>query len=246
MNKLSEKNLYADWSQLGVGFGEAFSKKSWVSLEKLILKTAQVGRQEPRLLFGMRAWLIKHHDLINRSLLIALVKKSKSTAVLGAVLDSVLERVPRSGLKYVLPYCQANPKPVFLFKKVENSKVLAALNKRENLKVWKRWGLISREMEDMEGAVADKPYVLKNNLNLALRALFGPGIRAEIFYFLLQHEAGNAYQIAAYLGFSYEPIYSELKLCQQIGLLSVKKIGKALVYQLRPRLLKKSLRPLFN
>jgi hypothetical protein len=227
-----------------VAFDERISGKGQVDLERLIMDTCIEGRRDPRLLFGMRGWLGKHHDLVNVNRLIRMAKESEETAVLGAICDSVLEHAPRSSLRYVRKYCRRARPSEFVFEEIAASKTMRRLNEKENLPVWKAWGLISREMDDMEGAIAEKAFVLSHNQNLALRALFGPGMRAEILSYLLEHTEGNARQISMGVGQSYEPVYSELKLCEEVGLLKPVQAGRATVYHLRPEFLKKALKPL--
>jgi hypothetical protein len=206
-----------------VAFDERISGKGQVDLERLIMDTCVEGRRDSRLLFGMRGWMLRHYDLVNVNRLIRMAKEAEETAVLGAICDSVLEHAPRSSLRYVRKYCQRMKRPEFLFEEIAASKTMRRLNEEENLPVWKAWGLISREMEDMEGAIAGKAFVLG---------------------YLLEHAEGNARQISLGIGQSYEPVYSELKLCEEVGLLEPLKAGRATVYHLRPEFLKKALKPL--
>lgn len=236
--------LYKNWARLGVGFHESFSSEGFIDLEKTIVKTCHAGREDSRLLFGMRGWLLKHHDLVNSSRLIRLVRNEKETAILGAVVDSVIEENPRSVLCSVKRYCRKLKSPEFLFRRVALSKVDTHLNMRENLAVWKKWNLISREMSDMEGAVSEKGYIFKYNPNLALRALFGPGIRAEIFSYFLRKKKGNCLEIAKEVGQSYQPVYSELMAILKIGLAKEKKEGTARIFEISPRLIRGLLKPL--
>lgn len=238
-------DLRKKWTRLGVGFTESFSEQGLIDLEKTILETTHAGREDSRLLFGMRGWLLKHHDLINGSRLIRFVKKEPETAVLGALIDSMIEEAPRSTLLYVRRYCKKLRKPEFLFSKIAESKALSELNREENLSVWRHWNLISREMGEMEGAIYEKKYVLKHNLNLALRALFGPGMRAEVLSYFLKNKEGNAAQIAKALEQSYQPVYSELKAIQAIGLVHEEKEGIACVFQIEKNIIPMLLKPLF-
>ncbi len=199
--------LYTTWAQLGVGFLEKPTTSIVVDLEKTILATTRAGREDSRLLFGMCAWLLKYHGLVNNSRLIRLIKQEKETAVLGAAIDLVLEKKPRSTLRYVRKYCKKAKTPEFVFKRIAYSKVQSGLNREENLAVWKKWNLISREAGDMEGVIREKSFVYSHNRNLALRAFFGPIVKADVFAFLLDHKTGNARQIALSLGLSYEPVH---------------------------------------
>ena len=208
------------------------------------METCVEGRRDPRLLFGMHGWLLKHHDLVNASRLIRMAKDSKTTAVLGAVCDAVLEHAPRSSLYYVRKHCRRLKSPEFLFDEIASSRALQKINDEESLPVWKRWGLISREMDVMEGAIAGKAFVLSHNRNLALRALFGTGVRAEILNSLVEPGEANAHEIAVGIGQSYEPVYSELKFGESVGLFVSVVRGRARVYRVTPVFLRRTLKPL--
>ena len=237
-------DLRTSWARLGVAFDERISRKGSVDLECLMMDTCIEGRKDSRALFGMIGWLIKHHDLVNANRLIRMVKEARNTAILGAVIDTVLEHTPRSSLRYVRKYCKRIPRPEYVFEEIARSKVLQRLNQEENLPVWKAWNLISREMDTTEGGIAGKMFVLSRNYNLALRALFGTGIRAEILNYLVERGEGNAHQISQGVGQSYQPVYSELKLCEDVGLLMPVTCGRATVYHLRPEFFQKTLKPL--
>lgn len=227
--------LYTTWTQLGVGFLERPITPISVDLEKTIMATSHAGREDSRLLFGMRAWLLKHHDLVNKSCLIRLIKQEKETAVLGAIIDSVVVKIPRSTLRYVCKYCKKNKKLEFVFKRIANSKVQSTLNREENLPVWKKWNLISREMGEMDGVIMEKSYVYAHNRSLALRALFGPIAKADVLAFLLEHKQSNAHQMAQSLGLSYEPVYSELATFKEMGFIEEEKHGLARVFKIKTR-----------
>lgn len=225
--------LYKIWTQLGVGFLEKPALPIVVDLEKTIMATAQAGRMDSRLLFGMRAWLLQHHDLVNNSRLIRLIKSAKETAVIGAVIDSVISEIPRSTLRYVRKYCKKAKRPEFVFERIASSPVQSKLNRDENLSLWKKWNLISREMSEMDGAIMKKSYVYAHNHNLALRAFFGPIIKADVFSFLLEHKTGNAHQMAKTLDLSYEPVYSELATFKEMGFLEEEKQGLSRCFKMK-------------
>ncbi|MBF0106486.1 MAG: hypothetical protein HQM16_14310 [Deltaproteobacteria bacterium] len=239
-----KNELYKIWSRLGVGFNIRMTPVKNIDLEETIVRTCIEGRRDSRVLFGMRGWLLKHHDLVNCSRLIRLTKKSEHTAVLGAILESVINEIPRSGLQYVIKYCQRANVTEFVFHHVKDSKALSALNTKENLALWKKWNLISREMESMSGAIMDKSFIIKNNTNLAIRALFGPGLKAEILSFFLNHKEGNANKISQKICLSYEPVHSELDLFKKIGLINETKHGRSKVFAINRHFLLKVLKPL--
>ena len=237
-------DLYALWSRLGVGFTVAASRNIQIDLEEVLVKTAQEGRNDSRLSFGMRGWLLKHHELVNSARLIVKLKACSETAVLGAIIDSVVQEHPRSNLKYCLKYCHPFSQKQFVFHYVSVSPAVAQLNLDENLPLLKKWGLISRELGDMQGAIRDKTFVLQHNPHLALRALFGANLKAEVLSFFLNHKQGNARQIALSIGLSYEPVYSELLHFKKIGLLKEARKGQARTFSLYPKFIKRTLLPL--
>lgn len=208
-------DLYAKWQKLGVGFAGVPGIRSFVDVEQLLINTAKEGRKDSRLLFGMRGWLLRNHDLVNVQRLIRFIKQEKNkkepTSVLGAILNSVVNEVPRSALKNALKYCEKNKQPEFVFSRIGESKVLSQLNKEENHSVWKYWNLISREMDSEQSAIRRRSYILKRNKNLLLRAFLGKGVKAEILSYFLNCGKGNALEISKEVGFSYEPVYSELQ-----------------------------------
>lgn len=227
------EELYKIWTQLGVGFLAKSKHPIAIDLEKTLLITSRVGREDSRLIFGMRAWLLKHHDLVNGSRLIRLIKSENETAVLGAIIDSVLVKSSRSTLHYVRKYCKKSKTEEFVFTRIMKSKVQSDLNRKECLPVWKKWNLISREMDDMPGTIMGKSYVFRHNRALALRALFGPIIKADLFAFFLEHKEGNAHHIAKSLGLSYEPVYTELTSFKEIGLIDETRRGLARVFRVK-------------
>lgn len=238
-------HLYRAWAKLGVGFTAISKPRKLIDLEKTIIDTARVYHDHPKLLFGMRAWLLRHHDLVNGNRLIRMIKKESKTAVLGAIIESILKAHPRSDLKYVMKYCTPLVKKEFLFRVISESKVLADWNRKENLAVWKKWGLISREMDDMEGAIKPRQTVLKNNPNLLLRVLFGAGVKAEILSYFMEKKEGNAHQIAQERDLSYERVYTELMSFKEAGLVSEEKSGLARTFHLQHRFFKSRLSPQF-
>src|SRR5262245_5893707 len=114
---MSKKKLYAIWTKLGVVLPGASSDQDTVDLERTLIETAKKGRKESRLLLGMQAWIIKHHNLISGARLIGLIKREKETSILRGVLNSVIGAQPRSYLKNTRRYCRSiagSPKQKFL------------------------------------------------------------------------------------------------------------------------------------
>lgn len=224
--------LYNQWAQLGVGFVATNPVMIGLDPEKLIVETASAGRDDPRLLFGMYHWLLKHHDLINSYRLIRFIKKTKKTAVMGALLDEAHRVLSTNHFMNWAKYCKKQSRKEFVFPLVEKSKILMELNCRENLPQWKRWGLICRDWDDMSDVIMEKEYVLDKNPGMRFRAIFGPGLRAEVFTFFTQHIVGNIHGISQTLMMDYKSVYNELIFFKSVGVVREIRTGKARVFQM--------------
>jgi hypothetical protein len=89
--------------------------------------------------------------------------------------------------------------------------------KKNALPVYKKWGLYCTLLEFYDDAKRTREWVLKNNINLALRALFGPNIRAEIIYCLLRNTNLAIKNISNKIGYAYSPVYNEIELMIKSG-----------------------------
>jgi hypothetical protein len=93
------------------------------------------------------------------------------------------------------------------------------------LPVYKKWGLYCTLVQFYDDAKRTREWVLKNNQNLALRALFGPNIRAEIIYCLLYNENLAIKNISKHIGYAYGPVYNEIMVLIKNGFI-VQEKGK--------------------
>lgn len=231
--------LYQEWKKLGVEFVSVPVCRTPVDIEKLLTLTAKEGRCDARLIFGMRSWLLENYDLVNAQRLIRFIKEEnknrQQTAVLGAVLESVVKKYPRSSLKAAIKYCQKNKNKEFVFKRVASSQVLSKINEEENHPIWKKWNLVSREMSLMTGVLRKRKIILNNNKNLLLRAFFGIRTSTELLVYFLSGGSGNALEIVKDIGLSYEPVYSELQRFMDLKFIADERKGRgrARVYHLQ-------------
>jgi hypothetical protein len=200
--------LYRQWKKTGIAFNVPEAQQP-VDLEKVLLETAAAGRQEARLLWGMLTWVIQAGDLINISRLSRLTA-SGNNAVLGAVLALALERGADRKLKTVMQLCRPLDPPEILFAKMSEMECTRNQERENGLPEFKAWGLYSSTVRIMDDAIAPRPRILRSNRNLACRAVFGAGIKAEIIFWLSNQAKTSILELSRRIGFSYQPVHAEV------------------------------------
>jgi hypothetical protein len=177
--------------------------------EQLVVETTHAGRREARLIWGLLSWMVEFGDLINTSRLIQRVGQADS-AVLGALCTLALKHGADAKLKGLLAKCRVKSEPEVLFEAMAAMQTTAR-NERENaVPEFTRWGLHCSAYRIMEGGLQTRKRVLDGNRLLALRAVFGANIRADLLYWLAFHPKASIREAAAKTGFSYQPVYAEL------------------------------------
>jgi len=133
-----------------------------------------------------------------------------NSGILAAVIEYAISKGADPKLAIVLKKCKkANGE--FLYPHLCKYKVVQEYQIENAEPHLKKWGYFASEIGTKEDAMHTRDYVLEENQNLALRAVFGPGARADILFKLLGNEEISIRQLAAAAGYSYEPVYSEIK-----------------------------------
>ena len=105
---------------------------------------------------------------------------------------------------------------------------------KNGLPVYRKWGLYCTMMVFYDDAALRRVEVLKKNPLLALRALVGPNIRAEILFYL-EYKAGIAIRVLAQsIGYAYSAVYNEVAGMLKNGLL-VQRSGRGHILFLSDR-----------
>jgi hypothetical protein len=161
MNEIFER-----WRRLGVNFTSTAPSVQEPLIEKLVADTIVYGRAEPRLLECMAAWLYYYGDLVNISLM-----RNYISQIDSAVLGLILELINHKRLNQLIKYCAPKKYPEMLFK--VKSTIMKAEAVNGSSEINSKWNLYFVSFRIKHGAIMNRHYVLKNNLNLARRRLVG-------------------------------------------------------------------------
>lgn len=197
-------NIFESWRRLGVNFTSVDSSMQEPQVEKLVRDTLIKGRDEPRLLECMAAWLYQYGDLINISLMRNYVTQTDS-----AVFGFILELINHKRLNQLIKYCTPKKDPEMLFN--VNSTIMKAEAVNSSSDINRKWNLYYVSFRIKNNAIMNRHYVLKNNPNLARRSLFGVSLKTEIINFILNNEDVYVAGISHYMGCHYHLVSSDIK-----------------------------------
>lgn len=223
--------LYNKWMSLGMGM----NGKQYVTdldLEQTIAETTQIGRYESRLLWAMLTWIVTYGDLINVSRMMHFLQTA-DVSVLGAILEIAVINGGDKKLLNIVKKCKPKEVPELLFPRMKKHGFTYAQELMEANDEWKKWGYYSSEISFMYDAIiGDRMFIFKHQKNLAVRAIFGPNLRAEILYYLFKNSETYIKAISKATGFAYFPVYNETKELIRNGLLRSKTYGRMNVVSL--------------
>jgi len=76
-------------------------------------------------------------------------------------------------------------------------------------------------------AVRPRPFVFElDDARFRIRALFGPGLRAEIIYYLHTIGSASIQELAKKIGYAYNAVYQEVKCLAQNRFITIEEEGK--------------------
>ncbi|MBD3315182.1 MAG: hypothetical protein GF344_05300 [Chitinivibrionales bacterium] len=206
-NDIDIGKLYAKWAKLGwMVTDEIYSDD--VDVEALIIETTTACRYDGRLLKWLMTWVRDYSDLLNKKRLMRLMDHG-DTAVLGAVLEIAIEAGGEHNLKTVIAKCRPHPKAQVLLVDMEDNPLLREQEKRNGQRAFRHWGLWCSMLEFYEDAKRTRIWVLEQNRILAIRALFGVGMRSEILGYLLEKSGLDIKQLAVGVGYAYSAVHKE-------------------------------------
>ena len=118
---------------------------------------------------------------------------------------------------------------------MKETKVTAALETKNCLPIFKKWGVYTSTVTLKEDALVTRASLLKKNQNLAIRAVFGANTRSEILFALSRVTYAYVSQLADLIGLSYQPVYAEIEHLTLNGMIDSKYIGKMKLVSLSER-----------
>ena len=224
--------LFPMWARLGVNFPAFNPSQEEPLIEDLIAQTSIVGRYEPRLIEGMAGWLQKHGDLVNTSLMHKHIATGDS-AVIGLLFD-LLSSKETAKLKQLTKYCHPKKKAEMLFYAAETSPTMKAQAIENETELNRKWNLFYVSLRVKTNAVFNRKEILKNNPNLARRALFGVLMRTEILNFLLRKGSSFPAEISKTLGYRYHRVMADIQNLIRDGAVIDSAIGKKRELKISP------------
>lgn len=158
-----------------------------IDLERLVGRTAVAAPRDYRALAVATTWLAEHSQLVNVRRLGKVAGELEETpaAILGAMIEiahgtnSAAERLSAAQRQ-----CRPLREPRALFDRTEANPVLRRFAKEEALPAFEAWGLWQDELTLKFDALRPVSWILEQCPELRLRALYGPGLEAEVMQVL--------------------------------------------------------------
>jgi hypothetical protein len=158
-----------------------------IDLEQLVGRTAVAAPRDYRALAVATTWLAQHSQLVNVRRLgkVAGDLEELPAAILGAMLDMALDANSAADrLMAAQRHCRPLQQPRALFDRTEANPILRRFAKEGALPAFKAWGLWQDELTLKFDALRPVSWILEHCPELRLRALYGPGLEAEVMQVL--------------------------------------------------------------
>lgn len=154
-----------------------------INLERLVGRTAVAAPKDYRALAVATTWLSQHSELVDVRRLgkVAAELEGLPAAILGAMIEIARETSPSADrLKAAQRHCRPLRNPRALFDRTESNPILRRFAKEGALPAFEAWGLWQDELSLKFDALRPIGWILEHCAELRLRALYGPGLEAEI------------------------------------------------------------------
>ena len=179
---MNPDSIISQWARLGALFNTEPAEQT-PDIETLLIETAGLAPEMPRLFTVCVTWLTCYYRLVCRHRLAkfaAEMTENETSAVIGLMLSLAKEHTIADHFNLVIKQCQptALPKPLFVLDR--ESAGLAKLAESRSCKIGKRWGLWCENVQLKDDAVRPLSWLMDNNPSIQYRALFGGNLRASI------------------------------------------------------------------
>jgi hypothetical protein len=178
--------LAAEWARAGGGFMVEPATYA-IDLEQLVGRTVLAAPRDYRALAVATTWMAQHSQLVNVRRLgkVAAGLEELPAAILGAMLDIAQETNPAADrLRPAQRHCRPLREPRALFDRTETNPILRRFARESALPVFEAWGLWQDELTLKFDALHPVSWILEHCPELRLRALYGPGLEAEVMQVL--------------------------------------------------------------
>jgi hypothetical protein len=174
--------ILSQWARLGAFFNVEPSQET-PDIEWLLISTAEILPQSPRLMAVCVTWLTGYYRLVCRHRLAGFawqIENAEMSAGLGLILTMAKKHVGTDHFNLAIKACKPTDTPKSLFASDQISEKLSLLVKNRSCDLGCQWGLWCEEIELKTDAVRPLGWVMDQNPLLKQRALFGGNLRASI------------------------------------------------------------------
>ncbi|TVR67831.1 MAG: hypothetical protein EA422_00115 [Gemmatimonadales bacterium] len=158
-----------------------------IDLEELVGRTAVAAPRDYRALAVATTWIAEHSQLVNVRRLGKVAGELEETpsAILGAMIEIARETNSAADrLGPVQRHCRPLKEPRALFDRTQANPLLLRFAKEGALPAFKTWGLWQDEWTLKFDAIRPVSWILEHCPELRLRAIYGPGLEAEVMQVL--------------------------------------------------------------
>jgi len=208
-NDQERARLAAEWTRAGGGFMVEPATYP-IDLEQLVGRTAAAAPKDYRAFAVATTWLAQHSELVNVRRLGKVADKLEElpAAILGAMIEIAGDTSPSAGrLQAAQRHCRPLRKRRALFDRTESNPILRQFAKEGALPPFAAWGLWQDELSLKFDALRPISWILEHCPELRLRALYGPGLEAEIVQ-VLERGATTIASMARELDASYSATHA--------------------------------------
>jgi len=210
-----EDNIRDSWAGLGIAFATSSPVRN-ADPEKTLIKSIPEFEKDRKLLVLVLSWLSEYGKVFHVERLKALVVdlSAHDLAWLGGVADYALQGIGDHRWNAITSLIKdklggKNKLPRFATSKLDELQA----QRKGSEPAFSNFGLIipKLEREQMSRKILPDVEVVKRNLWLRLRFLFGTNWRADVASVMIQKLAENSYQAGKILGCSNETAYRNWK-----------------------------------
>jgi hypothetical protein len=213
------------WTRLGYAFAMAPAEEP-AELEATIVSSLPLVRDDARLFVGIATWLHRYGGLVDGHLLARALSGQgpREKALLGALFAA--SSCP--GLRGWQARWDPLPEEEILFSVMARNRVLRSKVEAGSLPRFRKWGFLVDEFALKPAALRPPSWVLRMNPELKLRAVLGPGLRAEVVSHLLRHgPADSVSALSRSLGRPYPTVHAAVSGLLALGQLSATTRGRS-------------------
>lgn len=214
-SKLVVDIAWSAWNRLGL-YGRGGASRYSTDIESSIVLAAFAGWVDARLLGGVMSWLVRYLEIVNGERLKVILKGVSdpfATRCVGAMLETAFVE---GGSKRLHPLLDGLRKELPSRAPEPTAFVLSRSRGRwiEEDPIFAKWGL-AREASNLGDKLWDHEWIIRNNLIVRYRYLFGVSARADIVCALQllasEGKPADTAMLSSLLGYNHSSVFRVMK-----------------------------------